>query len=93
MLGQFTVYDAQADTYESKGKTVTQTKYLLQDAAEGAKLGQYVEFSQPDNAPQMTVGSRVEIEITEIPMIFSGRPRIRGKIRSAVSSKTPPPSK
>ncbi len=82
MLGKFTVFDVQADSYESKGKTVNQTVCTLQDAGDGAKLKQYVEYNQPENAPALPTGSTIEIEITEIPMIFSGRPRIRGKLRS-----------
>jgi hypothetical protein len=81
MLAKFLVFDATADSYDSKGKTVKQTNYTLQDAGEGAKLKQYVEFPQPENAPKLTVGSVVEVEITEIPQIFSGRPRIRGTVR------------
>jgi hypothetical protein len=66
-----------------------QMVYILQDASEGAKLKQYVEFQQPDNAPQIALGARIEIEIMEIPMIFSGRPCIRGKLRVAAPGKIP----
>jgi hypothetical protein len=81
MLARFTVFDVQSDTYEGKKGSVNQTVYTLQDASEGAKLKQYVEFPQADDAPKMKIGEVIDVEITEIPMIFSGRPRIRGKVR------------
>jgi hypothetical protein len=81
MLGKFTVFDVQLDSYEGKKGSVSQTVYTLQDASEGAKLKQYVEFPQPDTAPKMKLGEVIDVEITEIPMIFSGRPRIRGIVR------------
>jgi hypothetical protein len=81
MLGIFTVFDAQLDSYDGKKGKIEQQQYTLQDAGDGALLKQYVEFNQPLDAPKLTKGARVEIEITEITQIFSGRPRIRGTVR------------
>lgn len=88
MLVKFTVFDSQPDSYESKGKTVHQRQYILQDASEGAKLKQYVEMPVSADAPLLKVGSTINVEITEIPQIFSGRPRIRGVVRELQVEKT-----
>jgi hypothetical protein len=82
MLASFTVFDAQLDSYDGKKGKVEQQQYTLQDASEGALLKQYIEFNQDLNAPKLAKGSKVEIEITEITQIFSGRPRIRGNVRN-----------
>jgi acetoacetate decarboxylase len=95
MLLQARVFDAQPDSYDGKKGKVTQMMYILQDepTEQGApKLRQFVEFPQPDSAPQIGIGTLIQIDVTEVRNIFSGRPRIDGKIR-VLTGTTPPPPK
>ena len=76
----FTVYYVEQQTYQGKKGEVVQQVLILQDASQGGKLKQFCEFNSPANEPQISEGSLVEVQITEIQSIFSGRPRLRGRI-------------
>jgi len=80
MRNVFSVYDVEQQKYQGKKGEVQQQVYILQDASDGAKLKQFCEFNAREDSPQLNAGDLVELEISEIQSIFSGRPRLRGKI-------------
>lgn len=89
MRNSFTVYDVEQQEFVGKKGIVKQQVYILQDASVGPKLKQFCEFNASEGAPQMNPGDRVDLEIGEIQSIFSGRPRLRGKIAGVVNAPTP----
>jgi hypothetical protein len=87
MILQARVHDTEATKFTPKGKAeVLQQSYTLLDIGEGAKMKQMIELNQSVDAPKLTVGSEVTIEVTEISSIFAGRPRIRGNVRHTTTA-------
>jgi len=80
MKNTFSIYDVETQSYAGKKGQVQQQVYILQDASDGPKLKQFCEFNASEGLPQMKPGDRMELEISEIQSIFSGRPRLRGKV-------------
>ncbi len=86
MVNSFTIYDVEQQEFMGKKGIVKQQVYILQDASSGPKLKQFCEYNASEGAPQMNPGDRIDLEISEIQSIFSGRPRLRGKIAGVVNA-------
>jgi hypothetical protein len=85
MLLTALVHDAELREYTNKKneKVTVQGYTLIDQADDGPRMKQMIEFQPSENVPQLEMGSIIEIDVTEIQSVFSGRPRIRGTVRKS----------
>ena len=79
MIAKFKIHGESLRSYSTKRGQQTDRQLLLLEDGEPA-LGQICEFSLPGDHPAIGVGKAIVLQIDEIQSVFSGRPRLRGKV-------------
>jgi hypothetical protein len=83
MVINFTVHSDGIEEYPDKknpGQVIKKRALMMIDASDGPRLAQLIELSLPAEHPEVGVGKVITVQIDEISAIFSGRPRVRGKL-------------
>lgn len=83
---KFNVVSDKVEKYESKGKSYA-TRKLTVIGAERDLAEQLCEINLPVDHPEVGAGKRIEFLVREIPMIFSGKPRLRGDLVADVPAE------